>query len=318
MKILKRMLSWVIFLAGLVVLLAVSSFVFAPKDNTQEFGMEETKANGILGEPENSIDVLVIGDSEAYSSISPLQIWNDTGYTSYISASSNQTLDYSYFLLQRALENQSPKMVILETNTIFREVPPRTALMTWVKKQFAVFRYHNRWKNLHWRDFTGQASYSWSDENKGYVFSRLVKASSIKNHMRPSQLQEKIPSLNTMYVQKIQELCKSRDIRLVLMSMPSTINWNYPKHNSVEQLAKELGCQYVDLNLMNDRLKIDWEKDTRDKGDHLNYFGAQKVTGYLSHFLQNSGLLSDHRKDPEFHMWDQALQKYRTLTSTAS
>ena len=152
----KRVLALVGFLAGLLGILVGLSALFVPKNNMSEFGMEEVTANGILGERENSIDVLVLGDSEAYSSITPMDLWRDKGYTAYVCGTSSQTLDYTLELFIRALENQKPKVVILETDAIYREVPSQKAIFTWLANHLAVFRYHNRWKTLSWNDFLGK------------------------------------------------------------------------------------------------------------------------------------------------------------------
>ena len=59
----KHILSSVAFLLILAVLLAAASYVVLPKNNTKEAGMLTPQANGFLGEPENTIDVLFLGNS---------------------------------------------------------------------------------------------------------------------------------------------------------------------------------------------------------------------------------------------------------------
>ena len=79
-----------------------------------------------------------------------------------------------------------------------------------------------------------------------------------------------------------------------------------------------MGCEYIDLNLKNDTLKINWETDTRDAGDHLNYRGAVKVSDYLAKYLKSSGKLIDHRGEADYKLWADANNVYEKEVSKLS
>jgi len=55
------------------------SRIVEPKDNLGQFGMKDVSANGILSERKDSIDVLFLGDSLVYSSISPMAMYEKEG-----------------------------------------------------------------------------------------------------------------------------------------------------------------------------------------------------------------------------------------------
>lgn len=313
----KRILAFFLFAVFLIAILLAASFVFMPKNNMSEFGMEEAQANGILGEKENTIDVLVLGDSESYSAITPMQIWKDAGYTAYVCGTSAQPLNYTSVLLHRAFEKQQPKVVILETNAIYRKISSNQAVGTELANYFSVFQYHNRWKSLGLHDFTGKAKFTWTDDYKGYRYRTKVDPARQKEYMKPTDKAAGIPNLNIQYVREMKQFCDENGSRLVLVSTPSTVNWNFQRHNGIQKLANDIGCEYMDLNLMNDRIQIDWSKDTRDKGDHLNHFGAVKVSRFLSEYLKGTGLLTDHREDPAYAKWNDSLKKYETVVEKA-
>ena len=310
MKYVKRGAAAVLFFVGLVGLLWASSWIVTPKNNMKEFGMEEVSANGILGEKDNTIDVLVLGDSESYSAITPMQLWKETGYTAYVCGTSAQTLDYTNRLLRRAFEDQTPKLVILETNAIFRKVALSKAMLSTLGNVLPVFQYHDRWKDLNENDWKGNVKFTWTNDLKGYRYNANIVPSKIVDYMVPTKDMANIPELNRQYVESIKNYCDEHGAKLIFLSTPSTINWNYKRHNAVAQLADDLQCDYVDLNLMTEEVPINWHTDTRDKGDHLNHAGAVKVTRYLGIYLQNRKELTDHRDDPHYAKWDDSLKKY--------
>lgn len=313
MIVLKRIAYSILFLCGLALLLVAAPYVFYPKNNMKEFGMDNAPANGILGERDKSIDVVVLGDSESYSAISPMEIWKEKGFTSFICGSPAQTLDSSQNILKQTFVKQAPKIVMMETNAIYRKVTLNKYIYNKITNYFSIFRFHDRWKNLRINDFNSKIKSTWTDDQKGYVYNKTVKRSEKKNHMRQTGKVATVPELNKRYIKAMKKLCDEQKVKFILVSTPSTLNWNMKRHNGIKKLAKELNCEYLDLNLKNDAIKIDWNRDTRDRGDHLNHFGAVKVSKYLADFLSEKGALKDYRKDKRFKHWDGALARYETM-----
>lgn len=312
-KIIKRIVSCVLFVAILLGLLQVSSLIFQPKSNDKASGIHYPRTNGIFSEPKDSIDTVFIGDSEVYHSFIPLYIWRDYGITSYDVSSPSQKLVYSMEFLKKTFEKQSPKIVFLETNAIFRKSYLEDEITYKAEQIFPVFRYHDRWKNLQLKDFSATVEYTANENNKGYYFTKKSKPATdkaIKEYMKYSDVSAPILSTNKKYLNGIAKFCKTHGAKLVLISTPSTKNWNYQRHNAMEAVSKDLGVDYIDTNLLRDDIPIDWKKDTKDKGDHLNYKGAVKVTNYIGKYLDDTKLFKDKRNDPSYDNWNTCLDKF--------
>ena len=142
-----KALSFVLIIA--VILLALSP-VFMPKTNK---GLKDKSAQGFLAEPDNSIDVVFVGDSLAYSSFIPLKIFNDYGISSYVCCTPSQTLAYSEDFVRRVFKNQKPKLVVLETDGVFRRFNPLQSLVLRAEEFLPIYRYQDRLKNLKLSDF---------------------------------------------------------------------------------------------------------------------------------------------------------------------
>lgn len=304
-----------LFLLVFSLLIAGSSWVVMPKSNAKASGMRNARAFGYLAEQPDTIDFVVIGDSETYSSISPMQLWKDYGYTGYVCGTPAQHMEDTYKALEKFCETQSPKLVILEANAMFRssgfQEDVQRVFFREVEQTLPLIEYHDRWKNLSLQDFTGQIQYDWINPLKGFVptyTSQPWKGG--HGYMKKTDKAREVEEVNRHYFDKIAGLCREKGIRLLVANAPAPVNWNYQKHNAIQRLAKEYSLPYLDMNFSSQEMGIDWEQDSRDGGDHMNVYGAQKVTAFLGKYLAKEYKLPDHRKDPAYASWDQNLKQY--------
>ena len=142
----RNLLRSAAFLLLLALLLQGTALLLRPRDNTEDAGMELQRLHGFLGEPDDTIDVIFLGDSEAYSGYSPLEMWDTCGFTSYICAISGCSLDDGYAFLLEATAHQHPKLVVMEALPAFRKMSANDSLFTEGTLFFPVFSVHNSWK----------------------------------------------------------------------------------------------------------------------------------------------------------------------------
>lgn len=307
----KRLKRTVLFFIILGILICVCSYwIGNMAARFPRHVSEQNRAFTEIGkEKKDSVDLLVLGDSESYTSVSPMQMWEEKGITAYVCGQPGQKIQSTYYMLKTALQVQSPKVVILETNLMFRDPGPVETIHASVTEPlgyyFPIFRYHNLWKAIFNGKKPGEVSY------KGFILRGGVSPFDSGDYMKQTGEIQNIPKAVEIYMEEIRKMCNKNGAFLVLMSAPSPRNYNYKKHNAIAAYAQENGLPYLDLNLHAKELGMDWNTDSYDKGDHLNLNGARKVTTWVGEYLKENYALPDHRGEDGYRSWDEETKKYK-------
>lgn len=318
----------IVFSAFALILQIVSGGAFSKVD-TGNMKNKYSGAYSFLSEPDNSIDVVCIGNSDIYSAFVPAYLWDNYGYTSTVIGSPRQTTLRSYMIMQDLLEKQSPKVMIIETDMLYdeeddKEIPEendknenvikRTILTVTdeeklkevITSKFTVFLVHDHWKNLTLDNLKNAFK---SDKAKtvdhGYNFSNDIVEVEPTDYMKKTDEVKHVRAEHKAYLDDMVKLCRENNIEVVFAQVPSVNSWSYAKHNAAQQLADSYGVKFIDFNLLTDEIGLNWKTDFRDEGNHLNYDGALKTTAYFAEFIRNeySDVLTDRRNDSTYDYW---------------
>lgn len=293
----------------LVLCLMISQFlVYAANKDMGLLKGKNLNFMQIQKEPKNTIDVLFVGDSLVYSGFSPMQMWKEYGIASMVGAQSGQKMQDTYLTIKKAVEKQKIKLVVLETNVLYRNQGNTEGIKSFIldkaDKYFPMIQYHDMWKTvLFGKRYDGQ-------NYKGYLMRSADHAYTDGEYMLASEGRKPIAKNNRVWLQKIRKLCKENKVRLLLVSMPSPKNYSMEKHNALQSYTQKHKMNYLDLNIKTDFLEIDWQTDTRDGGDHLNVWGATKVSHFMGKYLTENYKLKDHRGEDTYAAWNDLYKKY--------
>lgn len=289
------------FLLGLVILLIILSFFFRRKDGLYVYDSlsVSVKTADIKAEPDNSLEVLFFGDSESYAAFSPQHLYSKYGYTSYVCGTAAQKVCDTYAILKEAFKTQSPKVIVLETNCLYRELKSKDEnpdlVMNYLTDTLPVFANHSAWKGIA-RKMLPKSREVHRRKQKGFIVRKNVIPYKGGKYMKKTKKKRTVSREISSYLEQIATLCEENQAELLFVSTPSPKNWNYKKHNGVKAWADSHNIDYVDLNL-DKGIDINWNTDTKDGGDHLNLNGAKKVTNFMGEYFRANYTLKDHRDE---------------------
>ena len=299
----------------LLMLLAVSSWALYPRDNSADSGITFPDARGFYTEPENTIDVYMVGNSGAYAGFSPMELWSAYGITSYVSGEPKQQIAAALTLLEEFLKRQRPKVILFETDEIFTgESRLNSVIPKAIESKLPVFKYHNNWKHLKLSTLFKKPNYTYVSPTKGQAANKAVNAYTGAEYMTPTDRVAKIPASTRLLLNRLVSLCREENIPLVLVDMPCALSWSYARHNAVQAFADENGLYFMDFNTPELRASTGFSRttDTYDGGNHLNCVGARKMTCWIGDYLRTNYSLTDHRSDEALApAWNADLEKYR-------
>lgn len=335
MKIRNEILSIIAFIILLITTIYFLDRLFIPKWITNSDNSHSFITRGYYAEPKNTIDVLFLGNSDTYRGISPMKIWEDYNITSYSYVSAGQRIWTGYYMLKEALKTQKPKVIFLNVDNFFFNNQSSTGnykkvfdnmklsknkIDALTDKTFKLSKgekismimpilgYHSRYNSLNKDDFRYALS-DYYNPHKGMDITTVKKGYN-KDYVYKSDKRIKLNDINKKYIDLIVKTAKEENINLEFIWIPSPDSWKMERSNTISDYAHENNIKYTDLNLNYKDFNLDFKEDTCDEGDHLNVYGAIKVSEYLGKYI-NDNYKFDKHDEKLIKRWNNDLKIYK-------
>ena len=157
-----------------------------------------------------------------------------------------------------------------------------------------TFRDHSKKAGIYERtyknhDFWRQEPAGDIIKDKGYVYSTKVKPC-LDIDKKPKKKDE-INKHQLDTFEKIINVCNDNNCEMLVIELPSLTSWSKKRTEQVKEICDKYNINFIDFNKYDDEdqiVEIDYDKDYRDGGNHLNLNGAIKITNYLSDYIKNN------------------------------
>lgn len=297
--------SALLFKIILLIIVAILIFSFIGRDVL--IGIK--KSYSVVEEKENSIEICCVGNSNLYSAFSPLDLWNEYGYTSTVCASARQTIEESYHIMKKHFEHQNPQLVIIETDMMFDHNPNEK---NFCAKSYCTEDFISRINPIFLREDI-ESIFSTLKNNKsthGYRYSSKTCKIAYNDYMQVTDRFEEISSENSQQMDKLIDLCLKNNAKVLLVEIPSISSWNYERHNAAAAFAQARNIQFLDFNLLYEEIKLDPAQCYRDKGSHLNYDGAKAITKYIGNYIKCNYQINSLKCNADYDDWNESYMRF--------
>lgn len=217
----------------------------------------------------NSIDAIFLGTSHMFYGVSPMELYESYGITSYNLATPVQPIEVSYWLLREVVKKQSPKAVVLDVSNLFFEgtsnvrwryvidsIPFSKNKLEFIKDYsntvpysegaistlFPIIKYHSRWNELIKNDFI-ELGYPDIDYSKGYMVRSQVSTYTLpveEMNLINEELLSDVQEQTIIYYEETENITTINPVRT------TNINQHNRKYlQQIQQLCNERGIELL-------------------------------------------------------------------------
>ena len=315
----EKIIKSIIFILIFNVILLTVSYTLLPKINGYN-SIDYFKNN-------NQLDIIWLGPSTTFYSISPMYIWNKYKVTSYNNTHNGQRLT-SFFALND-MRKYNPKIIFFDIRALLNDSGDfvnnisfdyvykwhlsflsRIEYLKFINKSyhesfylFLLDMFHTRWKSIDEKDFI--------NNNLTYYFLGSSPQFLSISQKQPIQItgQYKINDDIIKMISIIAQYIKDNNLKVVFWLGPTAIQNVYERSFLFEEIIKEYNIPYINFNKLYSEININYKRDFMDIS-HINMYGGQKVSDYLIEYAIKNYNIKPHTNDPAYASWNEDYSKY--------
>ena len=312
--------------------------------------VDKLNISGLYSE-KNKIDVIYVGGSASFVYYEPLRAWEKYGIISYDYGSNTVQIEAYKTMIQEILKNQNPDLMIIDARAIqYREDPNspdnnpsekayRNFLngmrlsknkVEFIDKYitddidengklsyyFDIIKYHGKELNKYnLKDSIGLTFNTYDNKNKGFYF--VEKHMSLKQKKFMTDEEQELPEKTKELLIELLDYLKESNINCMFVVSPYVEEESHKKiYNSAEKIIKEYGYDFIDFNENTKDMQLDYSTDFYNI-NHVNIFGADKYTDYLSEYIMNNKDVKSHKEDEKYQYWNNYLDEWNEKVNKA-
>lgn len=284
---------------------------------------------------EGLMDVLFLGSSHSYCSISADVIWGEYGFATFGMNTSGQDKLSTYYYLKETLKTQSPKVVCVEMfgltfdkhgvlgneyrNMLSMNLSKNAIdlIQAYTEDEDTRNNYVLRWPIVHTRyKELDKYDFVTNDVN---IYGRSVPGNYTAGWSAyPSEAMEykgegELTDSNKEWLESLYQLSIEEGFELIFFVAPYYISVEQQKLVlGAEEFAAEHNIPFLDFNRIGPDIGINYSTDFYDAG-HLNLRGSEKVSSYFGRYFDENYHLEDKRGDARYTQWEQSYTLYQQI-----
>lgn len=300
----------------LLLVAAITEVIVYPYFHSETYHYQD---GYVREEMAGSLDFIICGASQAQRGISPAVLDEALEVNSYNIGSPLMTLKGRYHMLEKEVERNPVKTVVIELcyDTMYRDrdvVGPEgdyymlgrftssTERMEYFFSaarldEYAEFYCDTLQRGLNaWNEFgKNEIGTSENYETKGFapLETHPIEMIAPENYNK-EEIYTDIAEENMVYLNKMFELCRSRNIKVIMVATPlaDAAILSYDKLDEIHTMYKEISqqwdCEYYNFSLYKGKSEIFKDSDSFFDRNHLSAAGAEVFSHILSDVIADS------------------------------